>query len=249
MIRTAITIDDLFAHALVINRDCDMGRMELMRLSFGRENLPMPRRIGAVELRALAGRRERERTQWQQRTDYHPANCSASHIQCVHLAQTLGWPCVMVFEDDAWPQRGCRAALEKTLRGVPGDCGVLRMGVHNPVPGKVFKSINEAREKNNAQSHATLYFADAFQTYLDAYRAECAMYHADMIFAFYPPLTAVTQYAPGLFCQCNEGGGPLGLDKYSSFGGNSLFLPDPPDGFPTIAEVRGAAASAEGGAA
>lgn len=216
--RIPISVEDLFDCALVINRDQERGRLRLMGRAFSREGLPMPRRVGAVDLRRL------QNNKWWRcfRNRYYAANCAASHVMCIRMAEALGWPFVAIFEDDAWPQRGCRAALERTLAEVPADRGVVRMGCH---------AYDDGRRVGN---HAYIVFADAYQAVLGAYRANIRCYCADMVFTLHPPLAAVTTYVEGLFTQCNRVGDTW---RYLPTHGAEPWQGMPPEGFPTAEEV------------
>lgn len=227
-----MTLDELFRHSLVINLDTAEDRLALMRRAFSFAGLPMPRRIGACHLRKL------EYNPWWRRPPggrYHVANCSASHLQCIHMAQALGWPFVAVFEDDAWPRRDARAALDAGLADLrPTGCWF---------PGWCMRREDDAGPAFSG-SHAYVVFADAYETFCEAYRADLRQWYADEVFLIYEPLRRVTRMSDTcVFSQMNVvDGAPAyaGLfaeDKGDLPGCWRAFSRNVPQGFPSYEEV------------
>ena len=233
-----ISADELMRHyALVINRDGDAARLALMRRAFEREGVPMPRRVGGMEFRHVGHSRW-----WHTRDNrFYALNCAASHAMCVRMAEAFCWPCVAVFEDDAWPRRGAMEAIDAALEARPEGCGALMLGTSRrlaptvPVGSGVLARCGDFRG-----SHAYVLFREAFATYLSAFRTELRGYEADMVFRHHAPLAAATLVvAKPVFCQANETAD--GRWKYTHTVQNettgTAWWKVPDDGFPSAAEV------------
>lgn len=92
-----LSVDELFKYSIVISRM--PSRLELLKKSFTLANLPLP----AVHMEPM-------------RTCRHGTeSCKQTHCKAAKYALENNWPCVLVFEDDAWPRRNARQILEKLL--------------------------------------------------------------------------------------------------------------------------------------
>lgn len=230
------TVEELFARSFVINLDTATDRMALLAKSFGRAGLPVPRRFGACHLRKL------EYNPWWRRIPggrHHAANVSASHLQCIHAAQALGWPFVFVFEDDAWPCRDALDVLGREFRAA------------RPT-GLWFPGWYDRRDPGSdvvwfAGAHAYVVFADTYAALCDAYRADQPNWHADTVPFRYSPLRpAVRASDRCVFTQMNiVDGAPAYARLFREEGGErvpgcwSAFRRAVPEGFPSYEEVVG----------
>lgn len=68
-------------------------------------------------------------------------NCTISHDAIVRMAQTLDWPFVCVFEDDALPSIDAKQELERILQNIPDECDCLRLGYMTVKVGKQYDEI------------------------------------------------------------------------------------------------------------
>jgi len=211
-----LTVEELFAHSLVIS--CDRRRLDIMRHGFEREGLPMPRTVEGFQFRHIAD------NQWWHAPGgrYVAVNCYATHVMCVKMAQFLGWPFVAIFEDDAWPRAGAREALERELSNIPDGCGAFFLGWCKRRNGDVF-----------CGSHACVFFADCYETFIDAHKTELKSYSVDLSFRYYLPLRRRIAFASQvLFCQMNFRNG-----KWIYTGATRGWSRDPDPGFPRAGDV------------
>ena len=56
------------------------------------------------------------------------ANVRLSNLAVVKMAEALDWPFVCIFEDDALPCIGARTKLEDSLKDLPADIDMLKIG-------------------------------------------------------------------------------------------------------------------------
>jgi len=74
--------------------------------------------------------------------------CALSHYVLINMAKTMDWPCVTIFESDAYPMNGCAAKLEKLFsqNGIPDKADLITFG-----------NINFIRQYDNGTMDNCLY--------------------------------------------------------------------------------------------
>ncbi len=169
-----MTIEELFAHSVCISDSPE--RREIMRHSFAFAGLPIPPMIRGMRIAAVYG----DGRKYYHRGTFCAPCCTAAHLQCINMAEFLGWPFVCIFEDDAWPCLNCRTALEKELANIP-ESGV--------------RFIGWCARTNDLfyGTHAYVVFADCYQIIRDAVtcdKLECLNF--DVVFSTFSPLSSLT---------------------------------------------------------
>ena len=106
-----LDLKDILAHSFVIT--IDKKRHDLFKKIFKAHGLtPMPKKFAGVTLHYNSPQ----------------YNCSLSHKAAIERAKKLDWPCVCIFEDDAYPISGVVDLLNHYLSQTPDDCAVLVLG-------------------------------------------------------------------------------------------------------------------------
>lgn len=93
-------------------------------------------------------------------------NCFFSHIAIVKMAQSLDWPFVCIFEDDAYPCINCRNKFQLVLNKLPNDIDLLKIGhLGNLKDKQAIDSMFEVLCTYG--SHAYIVFKQYYQQYVD----------------------------------------------------------------------------------
>ena len=216
-----IPLSDFNKYSVVIS--CDKDRLEIMQKAFAKAGLQMPQKISGVNMCALNGRSMK----------FGTSNCAESiamsHMQCINMADFLGWPFVVIFEDDAWPRINAKDALEKALSEIPDDTLVYYIG------------YDKLRKRNGkilrAGQHAYVVFRDAFDIFRDAFATKgLGTYAIDCMDRCYARLDEVSSLSrTNVFVQMN-------IKNYKARYSTTYFCrayrgTKPEDGFPTYEEV------------
>ena len=93
-------------------------------------------------------------------------NCLISHVAIVKMAQSLNWPFVCIFEDDAWPCKNIADKLGKVLSHLPDQIDLLKFGHFGSL-----KDVQQYDENfsiiQTYGSHAYIVFKHYYDRYVD----------------------------------------------------------------------------------
>lgn len=216
-----ITLDEFNKYSVVIS--CDKNRLEIMQKAFAKAGLQMPQKVAGVNMCVLNGRSRR----------FGSSRCAESiamsHMQCINMADALGWPFVVIFEDDAWPRKNAKETLEQMLSEIPDETLVYYFG------------YDKLRKENGkilrAGQHAYVVFRDAFEIFRNAFATlGLETYAIDCIDRHYAPLAEVSSLSKtNIFVQMNIKDYKA---RYSTtYRCRAYRGPKPEEGFPTYEEV------------
>lgn len=217
-----ITLDDFNKYSVVISCD-DKSRLEIMKKAFDKAGLQMPQKITGVNMCAINGKSRKFGS------NKHGESIAMSHLQCINMADTLGWPFVVIFEDDAWPRNGAKETLEKVLSEIPDESLVYYFGYDKlrKKGGKVLR----------AGQHAYVVFRGAFDLFRNAFATlGLETYAIDCIDRHYAQLAEVSSLAKtNVFVQMN-------IKDYKAHYSTTYLCrayrgTKPEEGFPTYEEV------------
>ena len=117
--------------------------------------------------------------------------CALSHFVMVNMALAMDWPCVTIFEADAYPMNRCRDELDRLFSesGVPDDADLLTLGnlhfVREYDNGGNDLCLYDVRngygriKKDLWGAHAVIVFARGDETWLKNFRGHNNEFHAD----------------------------------------------------------------------
>ena len=216
-----ITLEEFSKYSLVIN--CDDERLNIMKRAFEKAGLPMPTKVPGIVAKALNNKTRGFRD------SKNAESIAMSHLQCINMADALGWPFVVIFEDDAWPGKDAKECLEKFLSEIPDDALVFHLGY-----GKLRK---RGEKVLRCGQQAYLVFREAFQIYRDAFASEnSGVYNIDIIDRSYAPLANVLKLVePNIFAQMEIRGGKAHYT--TTYLCRAYQGTKPEDGWPTYEEV------------
>lgn len=95
------------------------------------------------------------------------ANCSFSHISIIKLAESLNWPFVCIFEDDAYPCVDIISKLQLLLTDIPNEVDMIKLGYLSIRNNLLYLSSNKRFYLNAITwgSHAYIVFKKYYQAY------------------------------------------------------------------------------------
>lgn len=104
--------EDLFKYSYVIT----ISDQKYKRITdyFTKAQLKPPHRFNGFQI--------------QNRNFQKNLNCTISHIALIKMADTLNFPFICIYEDDAVPHKNILSLLNKYLTDIPDDTEVLKLG-------------------------------------------------------------------------------------------------------------------------
>ncbi len=141
-------INEVFPHKVCINLDRRPERWSAMRAKFERCGIQGVRRFAAVD-----GQRTVVPANW---TDSPGAyGCLRSHLEVVQEARKLGWPSVLIFEDDAAIDPRLQETFSSYFRQVPSNWDMLHFGAnHMSAPLAVSENVVRITSANSTFAYA-----------------------------------------------------------------------------------------------
>jgi GR25 family glycosyltransferase involved in LPS biosynthesis len=141
-------INEAFPHKFCINLDRRPERWEQMRSKFERCGVEGVQRFAAVD-----GRQTIVPAGW---TDSPGAyGCLRSHLEIIEEARRLGWPNVLIFEDDAALDPELNEKFSSYFEQVPSDWEMLHFGAnHMAEPVGVSANVVRITSANSTFAYA-----------------------------------------------------------------------------------------------
>ena len=93
-------------------------------------------------------------------------NCYFTHIALVKMAQSLDWPYIAIFEDDALPCKEIAGKLSYYLDALPDDVDIFKMG-HLRYIDKPVELTKDFIRVCAYGSHAYVVFKKYYKDYID----------------------------------------------------------------------------------
>lgn len=93
-------------------------------------------------------------------------NCYFTHIALVKMAQSLDWPYIVIFEDDALPCKEIVRKLSYYLDALPDDADIFKMG-HLRYIDKPIELSKDFISVRTYGAHAYVIFKKYYQDYID----------------------------------------------------------------------------------
>ena len=143
-----LDINEAFPHKFCINLDRRPERWEQMRAKFERGGVEGVQRFAAVD-----GTQAVIPTNW---TDSAGAyGCLRSHLEIISEARRLGWPNVLIFEDDAALDPDLQEKFSSYFEQVPTDWEMLHFGAnHMAAPVEVSTNVVRITSANSTFAYA-----------------------------------------------------------------------------------------------
>lgn len=144
------TVEQLFSHSLCLS--VDDAHYALFARRFDRIFGMHPRRFDGYRLEGLCGR----------------TNIMLGHTAIVKAAKALGWPYVIVFEDDALPRDDAAEMLPKAVAALPDEATLAFLGWVVPVlvDRKVVNDLVARAWGRFSGAHAWLITAAGYDEFL-----------------------------------------------------------------------------------
>lgn len=141
-------INEVFPHKICINLDRRPERWEQMQTKFERCGINGVERFAAVD-----GESAIVPAGW---TDSPGAyGCLRSHLEIIREAQRLGWPNVLIFEDDAALDTQFQEKFSAYFQQVPSDWEMLHFGAnHMAEPVAVAENVVRIASANSTFAYA-----------------------------------------------------------------------------------------------
>lgn len=95
-------------------------------------------------------------------------NCSFSHISIIKMAESMNWPFVCIFEDDAYPCKDITNKLQLSLNNIPTGIDMIKYGYTDIRNQNDLCTSNDNMFFMNAKtwgSHAYIIFKQYYNTY------------------------------------------------------------------------------------
>lgn len=95
-------------------------------------------------------------------------NCSFSHFNIIKMAQTLNWPYVCIFEDDAEPCEDCFNKLSRYLTDLPNNLDILKLGIISTGDTQPIRQYGRLlKYKQSYGAHAYIVFQQYYSNYFE----------------------------------------------------------------------------------
>jgi GR25 family glycosyltransferase involved in LPS biosynthesis len=130
-------INEAFPHKFCINLDRRPERWEQMRSKFERCGVRGVERFAAVD-----GQQALLPANWSDSPGAY--GCLRSHLEIIKEARRLGWPSVLIFEDDAALDPELSEKFSSYFQQVPADWEMLHFG--GKPYGRAYAGFGECRE-------------------------------------------------------------------------------------------------------
>ena len=141
-------INEVFPHKVCINLDRRPERWTDMRGKFERCGIRDVRRFAAVD-----GQRAVVPANWKDSPGAY--GCLRSHLEVVQEARKLGWPSVLIFEDDAAIDPALRENFRSYFPQVPSNWDMLHFGAnHMSAPVAVSENVVRITSANSTFAYA-----------------------------------------------------------------------------------------------
>ena len=141
-------INEVFPHKICINLDRRPERWNDMRGKFDRCGIHDVQRFAAVD-----GQRAVIPANWLDSPGAY--GCLRSHLEVVQEARKLGWPSVLIFEDDAAIDPGLQENFRSYFPQVPSNWDMLHFGAnHMSAPVEVAKNVVRITSANSTFAYA-----------------------------------------------------------------------------------------------
>ena len=141
-------INEVFPHKVCINLDRRPERWNDMRAKFERSGIRDVQRFAAVD-----GQRAIVPANWKDSPGAY--GCLRSHLEIVQEARKLGWPSVLIFEDDAAIDPGLQKNFRSYFPQVPANWDMLHFGAnHMSAPLEVSRNVVRITSANSTFAYA-----------------------------------------------------------------------------------------------
>ena len=141
-------INEAFPHKFCINLDRRPERWEQMRSKFERCGVHGVERFAAVD-----GQQAIVPPNWSDSPGAY--GCLRSHLEIIKEARRLGWPNVLIFEDDAALDTELSEKFRSYFQQVPADWEMLHFGVnHMAAPIEVSANVVRITSANSTFAYA-----------------------------------------------------------------------------------------------
>ncbi|HEU4933665.1 MAG TPA: glycosyltransferase family 25 protein [Pyrinomonadaceae bacterium] len=141
-------INEAFPHKFCINLDRRPERWEQMRSKFERCGVEGVQRFAAVD-----GQQTIVPANWSDSAGAY--GCLRSHLEIIKEARRLGWPNVLIFEDDAALDPELHEKFSSYLQQVPSDWEMLHFGAnHMAAPVEVSANVVRITSANSTFAYA-----------------------------------------------------------------------------------------------
>lgn len=141
-------INEVFPHKICINLDRRPERWNDMRAKFDRCGIRDVRRFAAVD-----GQQAVVPANWLDSPGAY--GCLRSHLEVVKAARKLGWPSVLIFEDDAAIDPGLQENFRSYFPQVPSNWDMLHFGAnHMSAPVEVAQNVVRITSANSTFAYA-----------------------------------------------------------------------------------------------
>lgn len=175
-----------------------------------------------------------------------PANCSASHFQCIEYAKRNNLPFVCIFEDDAYPCKDIKVKLDEVIKNIPSDANIVLLGwsqdgfnqtaydkwINKDIVLQKRQSFDNMFNKTHSfisGSHAYIIFNSAYDIYIQTMKKDRTI-PADVIFSNIPNTYILKQ---PLFIQYSDNKSMNGHIGYIYYGDYKY----PPKNFEKIEDL------------
>ena len=141
-------INEVFPHKVCINLDRRPERWREMCAKFERCGIQNVQRFAAVD-----GEQAIVPTDWLDSAGAY--GCLRSHLDVIEEARKLGWPNVLIFEDDAALDPQLADNFKRYFAQVPSDWSILHFGAnHMAAPIEVSKNVLRITSANSTFAYA-----------------------------------------------------------------------------------------------
>lgn len=152
-------INEAFPHKFCINLDRRPERWEQMRAKFERCGVQGVARFAAVD-----GQQAIVPANWSDSPGAY--GCLRSHLEIITEARRVGWPNVLIFEDDAVLDPELQEKFSSYFQQVPDDWEMLHFGAHH-VATPVEVSANVVRITGANSTFAYALNAPVFDSFIE----------------------------------------------------------------------------------
>lgn len=141
-------INEAFSHKFCINLDRRPERWEQMRSKFERCGVEGVQRFAAVD-----GQQAIVPANWSDSPGAY--GCLRSHLEIIKEARLLGWPNVLIFEDDAALDPELHEKFSSYFQQVPSDWEMLHFGAnHMAAPTQISANVVRITSANSTFAYA-----------------------------------------------------------------------------------------------
>jgi glycosyl transferase, family 25 len=141
-------INEVFPHKICINLDRRPERWKQMVSKFERCGIEGVQRFAAVD-----GQKVIVPANWADSPGAF--GCLRSHLEVISQARELGWPNVLIFEDDAALDPQLQEKFKDYFAQVPSDWDMLHLGAnHMAAPLKVAENVVRIQSANSTFTYA-----------------------------------------------------------------------------------------------